>query len=68
MPTEGELAAKVTCVRPQVDEPVWSGPALAEVGDWLAVPLTATFWVVAPVEASVTFPEGLPVADEVSRT
>ena len=33
-----------------------------------AVPLAATFFVVAPVEARVTFPEGEPVAAALIRT
>ena len=32
VPTEAVFAAKVTVVNPQVAAPVWSGPALAEVG------------------------------------
>jgi hypothetical protein len=32
VPTAGVLAARVTVVRPHVDAPVWSGPALATVG------------------------------------
>lgn len=38
------------------------------VGSAFTVPLAATFCVVAPVEAQVTLPEGLPEAAEVSRT
>ena len=32
IPTVGVLPAKVTEVNPQVEAPVWSGPALAVVG------------------------------------
>ncbi len=42
VPTEGELAARVTCVRPQVDEPVWSGPAAAVVGARFKVIVTSS--------------------------
>ena len=42
---------------------------LAEIaGDVLTVPLAATFIVVPPVEASVTFPERAPLAEVVVRT
>ena len=37
------------------------------VGKAFTVPLTATFWVVAPVEAQVIFPEGVPEAADVIR-
>ena len=37
VPTAGALAAKVTCVKPQVEAPVWSAPALAGVGFRLKV-------------------------------
>ena len=32
VPTAGALPARVTCVKPQVAAPVWSGPAVAGVG------------------------------------
>ena len=32
VPTDGLFPAKVTLVNPQVDDPVWSAPALAVVG------------------------------------
>ena len=37
------------------------------VGDAFTVPLAATFFVVAPVDAQVILPEGVPVADVVKR-
>lgn len=42
VPIVGVLAAKVTCVKPQVAAPVWSGPALAAVGLRLNVILTSS--------------------------
>ena len=53
VPTEGVFPAKVTVVSPQVEAPVWSGPALDtsvptvsvtafDVTDGLQVPLTTT--------------------------
>ena len=40
-PTVGVLAARVTCVRPQVAAPVWFVPAFASVGFWLNVTFTS---------------------------
>jgi hypothetical protein len=37
VPFDGALPANVTVVNPQVDEPVWSAPALAVVGVALTV-------------------------------
>ena len=37
VPSVAALAARVTVVRPQVDVPVWSGPALAVVGAAITV-------------------------------
>ena len=42
VPTEGLLPARVTIVNPQVDDPVWSAPALAVVGFWLNVITTSS--------------------------
>jgi hypothetical protein len=42
VPKEGEIPANVTLVRPQVDAPVWSGPALADVGLRLNVMTTSS--------------------------
>jgi hypothetical protein len=44
VPTEGVLPARVTVVKPQVDDPVWSDPAAAVVG--------AAFTVTAPPPAT----------------
>ena len=41
VPSVGVLAAKVTCVRPQVAALVWLEPALAAVGFWLNVTFTS---------------------------
>ena len=43
------------------------GCALIEIGV-LTVPLAATFTVVAPVDVSDTFPDGVPLAKVVKRT
>ena len=64
-PTEGLFPARVKLPLLQF---VWSVPALAVVGLWLTEPLAATFAVVAPVEASATFPEGVPIAELFMRT
>ena len=42
VPTEAVLPARVTLVNPQVDEPVWSAPALAVVGFRLNVITTSS--------------------------
>ncbi len=41
---------------------------LCTVGKAIAVPLAATFAVVAPVEVRATLPDGVPVAPELIRT
>ena len=42
VPTVAALPARVTEVKPQVDDPVWSVPALAVVGFWLNVITTSS--------------------------
>lgn len=63
VPLAGVLAAMVTEFMLTVRLP----PALAVVMA-VAVPLAATFWVVAPVEVQAIFPEGEPDADAAIRT
>jgi len=42
MPVEGVFAARVVVVRPHIEAPVWSGPALAVVGTWANVIVTSS--------------------------
>ncbi len=42
VPTDGLFPAKVTLVNPQVDDPVWSAPALAVVGFRLKTIITSS--------------------------
>ena len=42
VPLVGLFPARATEVNPQVDAPVWSGPAAAAVGAWLKVIMTSS--------------------------
>ena len=68
VPVVAVLAAKVTVVKPQVADPVWSGPALAVVGFLLNLMITESFEAVHGlldiVQTSVSVAPAVPVKVE----
>ena len=53
------VAAKQTCCVPVI---------AATVGKGLIVPLTAIFWLVAPVELNIILPDGVPTVEVINLT